>query len=264
MNAEILTTTPKKDRRWFLSGGLLMAVFGMRGILPWFIVWFALPSTGLLGPFSMSTYTRTDALNTLHSSSSLLLMTAGIALMLIFSYWILVEHKAKSKHFLLRISLFIAFVLGMVALVGYLGDSPQQHRAMSVGFIIFFCLLAAKRIATIPKTKLSAKASRRATTIYLEVLDTIFSVEAVLGAFAFTFSVPLILIGNGIGAIIVRKMTVSHGKQIRKIAFLKKGALYALGFLGLIMISDGLGANLPGWYSFLTTLVAMGFAFLQR
>jgi hypothetical protein len=39
--------------------------------------------------------------------------------------------------------------------------------------------------------------------LYLEVIDTTFSVDGVLGAFAFTLAVPLILVGNGIGAIVV-------------------------------------------------------------
>ena len=34
----------------------------------------------------------------------------------------------------------------------------------------------------------------------LEVIDATFSIDGVLGAFAFTLSVPLIFIGNGIGA----------------------------------------------------------------
>jgi len=34
--------------------------------------------------------------------------------------------------------------------------------------------------------------------MYLEVIDATFSIDGVIGAFAFTMSVPLILIGNGI------------------------------------------------------------------
>ena len=33
--------------------------------------------------------------------------------------------------------------------------------------------------------------------LYLEVIDTTFSIDGVLGAFAFTLLVPLILVGNG-------------------------------------------------------------------
>lgn len=35
---------------------------------------------------------------------------------------------------------------------------------------------------------------------YLEVLDSTFSIDGVIGAFAFTLAVPLILLGNGLGA----------------------------------------------------------------
>ena len=38
---------------------------------------------------------------------------------------------------------------------------------------------------------------------YLEVIDATFSIDGVIGAFAFTLSVPLILLGNGIGALVV-------------------------------------------------------------
>ena len=38
---------------------------------------------------------------------------------------------------------------------------------------------------------------------YLEVIDATFSIDGVIGAFAFTLSVPPILLGNGIGALVV-------------------------------------------------------------
>jgi len=44
--------------------------------------------------------------------------------------------------------------------------------------------------------------------LYLEVIDLTFSIDGVVGAFAFTLSVPLILLGNGIGAVVVRQLTV--------------------------------------------------------
>ena len=52
---------------------------------------------------------------------------------------------------------------------------------------------------------------------YLEVLDATFSIDGIVGAFAFTFSVPLILIGNGLGAFILRKLTVSNVERIKKV-----------------------------------------------
>jgi hypothetical protein len=58
---------------------------------------------------------------------------------------------------------------------------------------------------------------------YLEVLDATFSMDGVLGAFAFTLSVPLILIGNGLGALVLRQMTVGNIGRIKKYIILKMG-----------------------------------------
>jgi len=57
----------------------------------------------------------------------------------------------------------------------------------------------------------------------LEIIDTTFSIDGVLGAFAFTLSVPLILIGNGLGALLVRQLTVSNIERIKKYVYLKNG-----------------------------------------
>ena len=39
----------EKARRWFLLRGLIIAVFAVRGLLPWLIVWLTTPSLGPLG-----------------------------------------------------------------------------------------------------------------------------------------------------------------------------------------------------------------------
>jgi hypothetical protein len=62
---------------------------------------------------------------------------------------------------------------------------------------------------------------------YLEVIDATFSIDGVIGAFAFTLSVPLILVGNGLGAIVVRELTVRNIERIRRYRYLKNGAMYS-------------------------------------
>src|SRR5688500_4812971 len=46
INAEVLTTMGERARRWFLLWGILIAVFLVRGLLPWLIVWLAAPGLG--------------------------------------------------------------------------------------------------------------------------------------------------------------------------------------------------------------------------
>jgi len=43
INAEVLSTMSQRARRWFLIYGLFFAVFVVRGMLPWLIVWANTP-----------------------------------------------------------------------------------------------------------------------------------------------------------------------------------------------------------------------------
>ena len=83
---------------------------------------------------------------------------------------------------------------------------------------------------------------------YLEVLDASFSIDGVIGAFAFTLSIPLILIGNGIGAFVVREVTVRGIDWISKYAYLKNGAMYSIGILGAIMTLESFGVEINEEY----------------
>jgi hypothetical protein len=97
--------------------------------------------------------------------------------------------------------------------------------------------------------------------LYLEVIDATFSIDGVIGAFAFTLSVPLILIGNGIGAIVVRQITVGNIDRIKRYRYLKNGAMYSVLFLGMIMVAESFGLHVPLWLSPLITIGAVGFFF---
>ncbi|MEO7292076.1 MAG: DUF475 domain-containing protein, partial [Ginsengibacter sp.] len=99
--------------------------------------------------------------------------------------------------------------------------------------------------------------------LYLEVLDATFSIDGVIGAFAFTFSVPLILLGNGIGAIILRYLTVKNVENIKKYKYLKNGAMYSILILGIIMLLDSMGLKLPEYISPIATIFVVSYFFLK-
>ncbi|RPJ53098.1 MAG: DUF475 domain-containing protein, partial [Methanobacteriota archaeon] len=94
---------------------------------------------------------------------------------------------------------------------------------------------------------------------YLEVIDATCSIDGVLGAFAFTLAVPLILIGNGIGAIVVRQITVSNIERIKRYVYLKNGAMYSIVCLGTIMVLDAFGFHIPPWLSPIITFGVVGY-----
>jgi hypothetical protein len=95
--------------------------------------------------------------------------------------------------------------------------------------------------------------------IYLEVLDASFSIDGVIGAFAFTVSVPLIILGNGLGAFVVREFTIRGIDVIAKFQYLKNGAMYAIGILGGIMVLESFDHEFPFWMAPLNMIILLGF-----
>jgi hypothetical protein len=98
---------------------------------------------------------------------------------------------------------------------------------------------------------------------YLIIIDFTFSTDAVLGAFAFTVAVPLILVGNGLGAIVIRQLTLGNIDRIKKYVFLENGAMYSILFLGVAMLLESFGLHFPSYVSPIITFVVIGFFFIK-
>ena len=83
--------------------------------------------------------------------------------------------------------------------------------------------------------------------IYLEVLDASFSFDGVIGAFAITSDVVVIMLGLAIGAMFVRSMTIYLVEKgtLEAYIYLEHGAHYAIGALALIMLTSGTGVHVP-------------------
>ena len=99
--------------------------------------------------------------------------------------------------------------------------------------------------------------------MYLEVLDASFSFDGVVGAFAFTTSIPLIFIGNGVGALIVRQLTIKGINQVAKYKWLKNGAMTSIGVLGVFIILKSFGVYIPEYIPTVTTIFFVGFSFFK-
>jgi len=133
-----------------------------------------------------------------------------------------------------------------------------------VGSTVFFITHGFKQNAEEQEKKLMEVGRSDVSKIfYLEAIDATFSIDGVLGAFAFTLVVPLILIGNGIGAIVVRQVTVGNIGRIKKYLYLKNGAMYSILFLGSIMILDSFGFHIPPWVAPLITFAVVGYFFYK-
>ncbi len=116
--------------------------------------------------------------------------------------------------------------------------NPMIAFSAVVGSSAFFIAHGFKENAEKKEKELTSggKMTDISKIMYLEVIDMTFSIDGVLGAFAFTLSVPLILLGNGIGAFVVRELTLHNIERVKKYIYLKNGAMYSIGILGTVMV----------------------------
>ena len=137
--------------------------------------------------------------------------------------------------------------------------------AATIGVSAFFITDGFKKNAEEKEQQLmNPNMSAWSKILYLEVLDASFSIDGVIGAFAFTISVPLIILGNGLGALVVREMTVRGLDLITRFEYLKNGAMYAIGVLGAMMMMESFGQEFPFWFAPLNMVVLLGlFIFLS-
>jgi hypothetical protein len=76
--------------------------------------------------------------------------------------------------------------------------------------------------------------------VYLNILDSAFSLDGVVGAFALTSNLFIIMIGLGIGAYFVRSMTVYFvkGNTLAELVYLEHGAHWAILGLASAMLAN--------------------------
>lgn len=270
INAQVLSTMGQKARKWFLGWGLLIAVFLLRGLLPFLIVWASNPSLGWSGALTASFSSGTKTSAAIMASSSILLIGGGIFLVFLFFNWLFKEPKnygLKGERFFHQQGVwFYAVVSIILSLVVWLAlkTNPLMALGAVVGSTLFFIVDGFQENAEREEMKLlNQTKSDISKLFYLEVIDATFSIDGVLGSFAFTLAVPLILIGNGIGAIAVRQVTVGNIERIKKYKYLQNGAMYAMLILGTIMILDSFKINIPEWFSPLITFLIIGFFFMK-
>jgi len=270
INAEVLSTMAEWARRWFLVWGILFAVFVIRGLLPWLIVWMATPSLGPVGALTATFSSDPAVIAAIEQSSPMLLMGGGTFLLFLFLHWIFLEEKhyglrgerfieSKGVWFFATVSILLTVLVWFA-----LQEDPLIAFGAVVGSTAFFIVHGFRQNAEEQERKMMGGGLTDLSKLfYLEVIDATFSIDGVLGAFAFTLSVPLIIIGNGLGAIVVRQITIGNIDRIKRYIFLKNGAMYSILFLGSIMILDAFAYHIPSWLSPLITFGVVGFFFMK-
>ncbi len=219
----------------------------------------------------MSTFSSDPKiLEAIDASAPILLIGGGTFLIFLFFHWLFLEPKEFGLHaerFIASQGVwFYAVVSVLLTLLVWMSLNHNSMMALGavVGSTAFFIVHGFKQNAEENEGKLmEGSMSDISKLLYLEVIDATFSIDGVVGAFAFTLSVPLILLGNGLGAFIVREITVGNIDRIKRYKYLKNGAMYSILCLGVIMVADSFGIGIPTWLSPVITFVVVGFFFYK-
>ena len=250
VNAAVLRRMDPKWQQRFLTWGILIAVFGMRLVFPVLIVAIA-AGLGVLQVAVMAVDEPARYAAHLEDAHTGIAAFGGLFLLLVFLdfvcdevkevHWIgWVERKLASLGRLEAVEVAVALVV--LLLVQFALPEAERLTAMIAGVSGVATFVAVKGFAGLcgdPDAAVGvATRSGAAGFLYLEVLDASFSLDGVIGAFAITTDIVVIMIGLTIGAMFVRTMTVYLVRKgtLEEYRYLEHGAHWGIGALAVIML----------------------------
>ena len=275
VNASVLRTWDAFWQKLFLTVGIIVAVFGMRLVFPILIVSIA-TGLGLIEVMTMALNTPEEYSRHLTSNHAQVAAFGGSFLLLVFLNFLF--DQDKELHWLGWIeeklgahgNETLSTLLALAAVFACMTLVPEAQKLsvlmagvggiavyLAVGFLSG--LLEQKEVDPVIGT--AVQRGSIGGFLYLEVLDASFSFDGVIGAFAITSDVVIIMLGLAIGAMFVRSMTVFlvHKGTLEEFVFLEHGAHYAIGILALIMLAS-VKFHIPEWFTGLSGVAFIGFS----
>lgn len=255
VNASVLRRMDPVWQRRFLTWGILIAVFGMRLVFPIVIVAVA---TGLsmIDVTGMATSDSVSYARYLNEAHTAIASFGGMFLMMVFLHFVCDE--TKDTHWIgwaeRRLAAMgrleaVEVALALVILLALQAVLPEAERLTAVvaGMTGVACYVLVKGLAGMcgEGGSQAVSAIGRAglgAFIYLEVLDASFSLDGVIGAFAMSTDVLVIMTGLAIGALFVRTLTVQLVRKgtLEEFVYLEHGAHWGIGALAGIMLASTL------------------------
>ncbi|HEX8222438.1 MAG TPA: DUF475 domain-containing protein [Allosphingosinicella sp.] len=252
VNAAVLRHMDEIWRRRFLTWGIAIAVFGMRIVFPLAIVAIA----ASLGPIEA---VRLAAANPDEYERIITGAHVGIAgfggaflamvgLKFFFDsdkevHWIRVVEERLAK---LSSVDAIEIAIVLLALYGISTLIPREEAFTYLvsgifGILAYLAVEAVNSLLEPDEKAIAAGAAVRsglAGFLYLNLLDSAFSFDGVIGAFALSNNIFIIALGLGIGAMFVRSMTILLVDKgtLAEYRYLEHGAFWAILALAAIML----------------------------
>ncbi len=258
VNASVLKHWDKFWKTIFLTVGMLIAVFGMRLVFPIVIV-AVTADMGMVEVVQLALNNPTEYSAKLMEHHAEIAAFGGMFLLLVFLNFVFddkdvhwfgwLERKLARFGKVDAMSVFVAMLILLLSLSWV--DEAYESAVLMAGFFGILVYLGVNVLSSMLEGSsdepmfdkdgkpLSAIAKGgMAGFLYLEVLDASFSFDGVIGAFAITSDVVIIMLGLAIGAMFVRSMTIFLVEKgtLDQFIYLEHGAHYAIGALAFIML----------------------------
>ena len=252
VNAAVLKDMDPVWRQRFLTWGMLIAVFGMRILFPLLIVAVA----AKIGPLEALRLAIQEPVNYQHiiEGAHAGIMGFGGAFLLLVGLkfffdadkehdWIQVIEEPLKKFGDIE-SFKIVLTVAVLFLVAELDGDPAEGRSFLIagilGIVTFFAVELLGKVLEQPRAADGVQRSGLGAFLYLQVLDSSFSFDGVIGAFALSNNLFVIALGLAIGAMFVRTLTILlvDRETLAEYRYLEHGAFWAIIVLALIMLTS--------------------------
>jgi hypothetical protein len=255
VNASVLKNWDEFWQKLFLGVGIIIAVFGMRLLFPLVIVAVA-ADIGIMDVWTLALNDPKTYSMHLTNHHAEVAAFGGMFLLLVFLNFLLddekevhwlgnLEKKLGSLGKISSISVMIS--LGVLMASMGLVTEAQKLVVLISGLWGILVYVGVDTISSLLEKEEEGsnvgdlvKKGGIGGFLYLEVLDASFSFDGVIGAFAITTDVVIIMLGLAIGAMFVRSMTIYLVRKgtLDQFVYLEHGAHYAIGILAAIMLAS--------------------------
>lgn len=269
-NASILKDMDPVWRRRFISFGMPLAVFGMRGAFPVLILSLALG----MGPAAAIHTALTDPIAYAHalaSSRPYLMMMGGAFLLQVALEFFMDEEKdvhwlVGAEKWLQKAGSGLSIIpvlvgLFVVSLASVLSLHPVCMAVSGLSGLLLHYLVG--KVGDFLEDGASSVARAGvASFISLELMDASMSFDGVIGALAVTTNPLIITLGLGIGAMFVRSLTLYFVEKetLTQFRYLEHGAFWAILILAAMMFVST-EVEVPDIVTGLTGATLVGLAF---
>jgi hypothetical protein len=272
VNAKVLTRMNEVWRWRFLTWGILVAVFGTRLVLPLLIVSASVTlSPIVVAKLALVEPARYQAL--LEGAQYVISSFGGAFLLMVASKYFF--DAEKEVHWIHQVERYLArwgrieaveigATLAILSVLSFFLPAAHQSGVLIAGIVGVILFIFVQGIGNAFSVESRGVASRSvALFVYLNVLDSAFSLDGVVGAFALTNQIIIIVAGLGIGAFFVRTLTVYlvRKRTLETLVYLEHGAHWAIFGLATMMLA-GLLIHIPEAIVACVGLVLVGASYI--